>query len=171
MCSSDLMGLSFASDNESRRAYRQYVSGWMFEDLGLRPALGRTLTQSDDIRPGGHPYAMLSYDFWTTRLGQDPNIIGKTFRSGEEYEVIGITPKGFTGTDTGRFTDVFYTTMSNPEALKNQSWSWLRIWVRPRPGASLGVIRGSLASALAAFRRDEVRRAMRVDPVTTVREE
>jgi predicted permease len=151
------MGMVFASERESRRAYRQYVSGWMFPDLGLKPALGRAFTAADDVKPGAHPYAMLSYTFWNTRLGRDPNIIGKTFRSGDVYQVIGITPKGFTGTETGGFTDVFYTAMSNREAVVDQNWNWLRIWVRPRRGASLSLIREQLGAALATFRREQVK--------------
>src|ERR1700732_1112128 len=36
--------LTYKSDEEMERAYLQYVSGWMFSTLGIRPALGRVLT-------------------------------------------------------------------------------------------------------------------------------
>ena len=51
--------LTFKSDQEIEKAYLQYVSGWMFSTLGLRPELGRVLTENDDVKPGGHPYAVM----------------------------------------------------------------------------------------------------------------
>src|SRR5271155_5720864 len=74
--------LTYKSDEEIEKAYLQYVSGWMFPALGLRPALGRLLTENDDLKPGGHPYAVLSHDYWAHRFGENPKVIGKTFRMG-----------------------------------------------------------------------------------------
>jgi hypothetical protein len=47
--------LTYGSDRETEKAYRQYVSGWMFSQFGLHPALGRLLTENDDLKPGAHP--------------------------------------------------------------------------------------------------------------------
>ena len=85
------MDLTYESDQEMEKAYLQYVSGWMFDSFGLRPALGRLFTENDDLKPGAHPYAVLSYDYWTRRFGQDPKVIGRTFRMGERlYEIVGV---------------------------------------------------------------------------------
>jgi putative ABC transport system permease protein len=75
--------LTYGSDAEMEKAYRQYVSGWMFSSFGMRPALGRLLTESDDLKPGAQPYAVLSYDYWKHRFGQDPKVIGRAFRMGK----------------------------------------------------------------------------------------
>jgi hypothetical protein len=63
----DRVDLTYRSDEETERAYRQYVSGRTFDTFGLRPALGRLLTDRDDRTPGAHPYAVLSFDYWTRR--------------------------------------------------------------------------------------------------------
>ncbi len=39
----DRSDLTYRSDQETERAYRQFVSGWMFKTLGLRPAAGPAL--------------------------------------------------------------------------------------------------------------------------------
>ncbi len=97
------------------KAYRQYVSGWMFSSFGLRPAAGRLFTESDDSKPGAHPYAVLSYDYWTSRFGRDPKVIGRTFRIGNDlYEIVGVGPERFTGTEPGTVTDIFIPTMMHP---------------------------------------------------------
>ena len=98
----DRTDLTFASDNEMEKAHRQFVSGWMFSSFGLKPALGRLLSESDDLKPKAHAYAVLSYDYWTQRFGRDPKVTGKTFQMGnDQYEIIGVAPEGFTGTETG----------------------------------------------------------------------
>ena len=35
----DRIDLTYGSDQEMEKAYRQYVSGWMFVHFGLQPAL------------------------------------------------------------------------------------------------------------------------------------
>ena len=112
----DLMAISrplridvtFGSDEETERVWCQYVSGLMFSDFGLKPALGRLFSESDDVTPGAHPYAVISYDYWSRRFGKDPSVIGRRFRTGNDFlEIIGVAPEAFTGTDPGTFTDIF----------------------------------------------------------------
>lgn len=61
--------LTYGSTADTEKAYRQEVSGKMFSEFGLRPALGRLLTEDDDRVPGAKPFAVLSYDYWTARFG------------------------------------------------------------------------------------------------------
>lgn len=98
----DRVDLTFGSDAEMERAHRQFVSGWMFSAFGLQPALGRLLTQADDLKPKASPYAVISYHYWSQRFGRDPKIIGRRFQLANDlYEIVGVAPKEFTGTDTG----------------------------------------------------------------------
>jgi hypothetical protein len=36
--------LTFGADEDMEKANRQFVSGWMFDTFGLRPAMGRLFT-------------------------------------------------------------------------------------------------------------------------------
>ncbi|MBV9224740.1 MAG: ABC transporter permease, partial [Acidobacteriaceae bacterium] len=76
--------LTFRSDQEMERAHRQFVSGWMFSSFGLKAALGRLLTQSDDVQYKAHPFAVLSHSYWSRRFGSDRNVIGVKFRMGND---------------------------------------------------------------------------------------
>ena len=140
------------------KAYMQYVSGWMFSSLGLRPALGRLLTASDDLKPGAHPYAVLSYDYWRHRFGGDPKVVGRTFQmAGGLYEIVGVGPERFTGTETGMMTDVFLPMMmKNPHTLASPDNFWLRILVQLKPGAAPEPVHEKL---LATFRAIQQERA------------
>src|SRR5438034_1768287 len=54
------------------------VSGEYYSGLGLKPWLGRLISQDDNRVPGGHPIAVLSYGFWQRAYGEDPSVIGQT---------------------------------------------------------------------------------------------
>lgn len=150
--------LTYGSDDDMEKAYRQFVSGTHFGIFGLRPAMGRLFTDADDQKPGGHPVAVISYDYWTRRFGRDPKAIGRTFRQGTAlYEIVGVAEDGYTGTETGTMTDIFIPAMQNAEAINSAGWQWMRIWVRPKPGAELAQIQQPLQASLSAHRRERAK--------------
>ena len=54
------------------------VSGSYFPVLGVKPALGRLLGPQDDTPPGQNFVAVVSYGFWSSQLGGDRSVVGKT---------------------------------------------------------------------------------------------
>lgn len=149
----------FPSSDEPEKINRQFVSGNVFGVFGLQPALGRLLTPNDDVTPGAHPVAVLSYDFWMRRFARDPNVVGKTFRIGNDlFEIVGVGPKGFIGTEPGERTDVFVPAMMNAPAINSPGWSWFRIWMRPKPGWAPDQV---LQPLQAAFLREHEERVKR----------
>ena len=151
--------LTFGNSEAPEIVIRQYVSGNVFGTLGLQPAVGRLLTTGDDVAPGAHPVAVLSYDYWIDRFGGDPATVGSTFRSGgRQFEIVGVAPKGFTGTEPGSLTDVYMPAMMNAQAINNPGWSWFRIWMRPRAGNSPEQIRQLLQERFSADQRERARR-------------
>ena len=151
--------LTYGSDEDMERVYVQYVSGWTFAEFGLQPALGRLFTESDDLTPGAHPYAVLSHDYWTRRFGKDPQVLGRKFRNGNTaFEVAGVAPAGFTGTEPGTFTDLFIPAMMyDARALESPGWQWFRPWVRLSSGSSLEGVRERLQAAMLVHRQERVK--------------
>ncbi len=149
--------LTYGSDQDIEKACRQFVSGWMFASFGLRPAVGRLFTESDDVKPGGHPYAVLSYDYWTRRFGEDPKVLGRTFRmEGHLYEIIGVGPERFTGTEPGTVTDIFIPTMMHPGVTRSD-WTWMRTLARVKPGVPLEPLRAKLDAISLAFETERAK--------------
>ena len=149
--------LTYKSDEEIEKARLQYVSGWFFSSLGLRPALGRLLTQNDDLQPGAHPYAVLSHDYWSHRFGQDPKVLGRTFRMGDElYEIAGVVEEPFTGTEPGTMVDIFVPTMMNPAVTRKDS-TWHRTLALVKEGAALEPIRQKLDATSRAFEEERAK--------------
>jgi predicted permease len=151
--------LTYRSDPEMEKAYRQFVSGWMFGTFGLQPALGRLLTENDDLKPGATPWAVLSYDYWTRRFGRDAKVIGRKFRMDNDlYEIVGVAPEGFTGTETGTVTDVFIPmAMKNPQTLASSNNFWLRTLVQLKPGVSPDPVRERLRATFHAIQEERAK--------------
>jgi predicted permease len=136
--------ITYATDNEMEKAYRQYVSGWTFSDFGLQPALGRLFTDADDVTPGAHPVAVLSYDYWKRRFGLDPGVIGRTFHKDNDlFTIVGVAPKDFTGTEPGVSVDIFLPTMMH-EGVTHVDWSWFRTLAIVSPGTTPDSVRDTL---------------------------
>ena len=84
------------------------VSGGYFGLLNLRPALGRLIAPEDEPQVGESAVVVLSHHYWQRRFGGDPNVLGELLTvNGQELEIIGVAPEGFTGTILGTRMDVF----------------------------------------------------------------
>jgi putative ABC transport system permease protein len=153
----DRVDLTYGSDDEMERVHRQYVSGWMFGAFGLRPAVGRLFTENDDLKPGAHPYAVLSHHYWTRRFNRDSKVVGSKFRIGNDlYEIAGVAAAGFTGTEPGTFIDIFLPTMMNPGVDRSDS-SWFRPFAILKPGVAVEPVRSKLHVVMRAFQEERAK--------------
>jgi predicted permease len=142
----------------SERFLLQYVSGNVFPQFGLNPAAGRLLGPADDDKPGAHPVAVLSHNCWTQRFARDPRVVGSTIViNGDPFEVVGVAPSGFIGTEPGLVPDVFVPATMNTEALDAHGWSWFSLWLRPRPGVEPDTVRQMMQAAFDRGQRARVR--------------
>jgi putative ABC transport system permease protein len=149
--------LTYGSGQETERAHLQYVSGSMFDAFGLRPAAGRLFTEDDDLKPGANPVVVISYDYWERRFGRDPKVIGRTFHLGNDiFQIVGVGPEPFTGTETGTVIDVFVPLMMNGSILRGDS-TWLRTLVIMNPGVAIEPLRQKLAAVSLAFETERAR--------------
>ncbi len=140
----DRVDLTFASDGEMEKAHRQFVSGWTFSAFGLKPALGRLLTAADDRKLKASPSAVISFDYWSRRFGRDPRVLGRAFRLGDDlFEIVGVAPEGFTGTEPGVFSDIFLPNTMY-EGAAHDDWSWVRTFILMKSGGSRERVRDRL---------------------------
>ncbi len=73
------IGFTMIGLGEPREVQAGVVGGTYFEVMGLHPVLGRLIGPQDDgAKAAG--VVVLTYRFWTTTLGKDPSVIGKTVR-------------------------------------------------------------------------------------------
>jgi putative ABC transport system permease protein len=84
-----------AGDFAPERVPGSNVTAGFFDTLGVTPAAGRLFTEEDD-REGAPSIAIITYGFWQTRFGTDPDIVGKTVRvNAEPVEIVGVLPKDY----------------------------------------------------------------------------
>ena len=63
--------------------------------LGLHPFLGRDFDASEE-KPGTPPVLLLSYSLWQSRLGGDPNAVGKTITlDARNFTIVGVLPPNY----------------------------------------------------------------------------
>ena len=150
---SDRADITWATDDDTEKAHVAYVSGNMFPLFGLEPALGRLLTPADDRGPGEHPYAVLSWDYWNHRFGRDPHVLGRPVHIGDQtFEIIGVGPHEFTGTEKGTVTDLFLPVSMNRFANQDDI-TWHLVFLMLKPGVNPATALEPLRQHLTAVSR------------------
>ena len=110
-----------AQGGEQRAAEALWVSGNFFEVLGVRPAAGRLIAPSDDVR-GCAGTAVLGHAFWQREYGGAPSAIGSTLLlDGHRFDVIGVASPEFYGVDVGRAFEVAVPICAEPIVAGDQT--------------------------------------------------
>src|SRR4051812_26553501 len=140
-----LFGASVAMQGQTPvSAQGVFVSGSYFPVLGVRPALGRLLTPSDDQTIGGHYVTVLSHGFWEQQLGADPSVIDRQISiNGYPMTIVGVAPRGFYGTTLGARPEVFVPI--SMRHVMNRGFTefaernnyWVYLFGRLKPGATI----------------------------------
>jgi len=143
---SSLTELSFGHGKQSQMITGELVSGNYFDVLGVRPALGRAFLPEEDRTPGTHPVVVVSHAFWQSRLGGDPQLVGKTIRlNNQQYTIVGVAPSGFRGMDAPfapvvwipvMMTEATMTVRRTPPPLNDRGHEFAAIG-RLKPGVSI----------------------------------
>jgi len=103
---------SLGLPGNNQRLWGYLVTGNYFDVLGVGAARGRVLRPNDDLRPGGHPVAVLSWPCWHKHFGGDPAVVGRAVKiNGMDFTIVGVTPQGFFGTELFFAPDVFFPSM------------------------------------------------------------
>ncbi len=151
----DRTDITYSTDADMEKANVAYVSGNMFPLFGLQPTLGRLFSPVDDRGPGASPYAVLSWDYWNHRFGRDARVLGRTIHIGDQvFEIIGVGPKDFTGTEKGTVTGIFLPLNMNSAAAEDRTdWHHTFLMLKPDVNASavLEPIRLHLSAINHAF--------------------
>ena len=84
-----------SDDGRAEGARGAEMSASSFALTRVPPALGRVLTEADEV-VGAPDVVVVGYDYWRSRLGSRPDVIGSTLRiGGVPTTVVGVMPRGF----------------------------------------------------------------------------
>src|SRR5262245_42016361 len=154
--------MNLSQNGVNERVWGYLASGNYFDLLGVRAIKGRMFTQQEDIAPGAHPVAALSFGCWQRRFGGDPNLIGKTIKlNGHDFTIVGVTPEGFRGTVL-IFEPEIYTPMMMAKQIAPGESDWFEnrgnggifAFGRLKHGVTATEARESLNLLMAQFARE-----------------
>lgn len=162
------------SANEMQSVDSLWVSGELFDVLGVKAERGRLFKVADD-RPGcAFDTAVISHAFWQRYFGGEASVIGRTLTVLDKpVQVIGITPPTFTGLEVGQGFDIAFPMCAEAvwgESIKRSDIFWLTVMGRLNPGwtveraaghldaISPGLIEATLLTGYDSYVLDKYRR-------------
>jgi predicted permease len=141
---------------EPRVVQAGVVGGSYFTVMGLRPAVGRLLDATDD-GPKAAGAVVLTYRFWTTTLGSDPAVIGKTVRLGDRSAtIVGVLEPSVPYPSE---TEIIANVVTSPHHLSatmvdGRVHRMTELFARLAPNATLESARAELRTIHAAMVKD-----------------
>jgi predicted permease len=136
-----------------------YVSGRLFDVLGVTAIRGRMIAPADDggaSRGADGPVAVISHRLWRQRFAGARDVVGRQLTVQRvPFTIVGVMPPGFFGLDVGRVADVMLPFAVEPliegheSRLASRGSAWLQIMVRLRPGRGPEQTNAALRAAQA----------------------
>ncbi len=145
--------VSIRRGDRSDRRLVEDVSDNYWDDLGVRPALGRMFTSQEAL--ARTPLAVVSYRYWRAQLNADPNVIGRALvLDGTPFTIVGVAPRGFVGAQPMIVPDAWApASVLEPEMIDHRGGGGFRIMGRLRPGMSLAAARRALDGLATQLQR------------------
>jgi predicted permease len=163
-CASAPVRITWRAGTQAAKA--ELVTGNYFTTLGVRTASGRPIAPADDGAPGANPVVVLSYEFWSSRLGAEPGVVGQTLAvNGAPFVVIGVAAGGFNGLVQGDSPDLFVpvamqrTIAPAMTNMEDRTFSWLNIFARLKPGVSAASAQAATDVVFHAIRSADMNEA------------
>ena len=132
----------------------EFISGNYFQTFGLRPAAGRLLEESDNVR-GAPATAVMSYALWQRDYGRDLSVVGSTFWvNTNPVTIVGIAPERFYGDRMQITPPAIYLPIESMPSIRGEDFidnpeaRWLYLIGRVRPGVALAPLEVKLSVQL-----------------------
>jgi len=151
-------------NGSTERITFELVTDNYFSMLGVQPALGRLIRPNEGRAAREAPVVVLSYDYWLSRFGGDPSIVGRSVRlGGQPFTVIGVSSRSFRGTESllrvsayvpAWMIETFMSWASQQGTFEDRSLRTFSMLGRLRPGVSLEQARAALVVRASLLARD-----------------
>ncbi len=145
-----LMGL-VADTGEPIKVTGGRVSDNIFQALGARAAIGRTI-EPGDARPGAPAVAVLGDTLWRSRFNADPSVLGRAIHlDGTPHTIVGVMPAEFDIFSRGH--DLWSALPWDPST-RNHTATFSQALARLAPGVTPEEATRELAALAPAMRID-----------------
>jgi predicted permease len=157
------VAMNVGVDGQTERVSGELVSGTYFQVLGVGAAIGRVIVPDDDKTRGDGFVAVLSYDYWRTRFGGDPGIVGRQLTiNNYPYTIVGVSQAGFQGLDIGAVANLRVPVMLKAQVtpswddMDNRRSRWVNVFGRLKPGVTVGQAKTTLQPFFHGLLEQEV---------------
>ena len=133
------MAFNMVGANEPVQIFAGIVTGNYFDVMGLNAVVGRTFNTGDD-GSGAAPVMVLTHEYWMSRFGGDPGVVGRTVRvNGRTLTIVGVLQPA---PHYPQATDVFVNLVTSPHHLSatmvhGRTHRMTELFARLAPGATL----------------------------------
>lgn len=152
--------LDLVIDGQAELRSGQYVTGGFFQGLGVPPAAGRVINQDDD-RIGAPAIAVITDDYWRSRFGASPSVVGKHILINEKpFTIAGVAAPDFYGVSPNDKPSVFLPmaniALTRPESAEEDmfhdgTYYWIELMGRLRTGVTFTQAQAQLAGPFHGF--------------------
>jgi len=147
---------------DPRQVMGMIVSANYFAVLGVTPAKGRMFVPAEDTGRLAHRVTVLSYPTWKGIFGGDESIVGRrTILNGQDYEIIGVAPEGFSGNIAIVSPSMWVPLMQLNELRPGSEQAWeargnnsFSVVARLKPGVSVTAANDRMAALISQLRTE-----------------
>ena len=144
LIASTISNVFWTGTGEPLRLRGNFVSVNTFRVMGVKPLLGRYLTERDGA-PEASPVAVLGYKFWLRQFGGDPRVIGREMRLNDKVRtVVGVMPRRFMWRGADVYLPVVFRRGQAVEGVRD-----IAIIGRLKPGVTQAEARTALRPVLS----------------------
>jgi predicted permease len=165
--------LSATIDGHAELVTGQMVSGNFYDQLQVRPQIGRTIQPADDDVAGSGNVVMISDGMWSRLFGRSPDAIGKTIQLNLiPMSIVGVNPPEFTGANSVQIApDVFFPLSmqpvlspigihkDHPSVLDDSEMWWVEVMAREKPG----IPSATAQAAMTTWIEQDIRATMKLE--------
>jgi putative ABC transport system permease protein len=165
------LAVGSATDAEETLVAATSASFWRLFDA--RPQLGRFFTTEEDNETESARVAVLSHDYWQSRFGGSPDVVGATIIiAPARYTIIGVAPRGFVGVERdtpGIFIPIAIAAVDDfgpmwNGARSSYAMSWLELYGRRRADVPVERATNDLTAAFRASYRTQMQQEPQFTP-------
>jgi putative ABC transport system permease protein len=139
--------VSEISGDLPERVSRAWVTARFLEVWRVAPQLGRGFSDDDHL-PGATPGVLISDRYWRRRFDADPNVVGRTVRTGSASSpIVGVMPASFLFPD--RDVDLWFAGQMTNQIAQVRYATWYLGIGRLKPGVTLEQARANMSSVQA----------------------
>ncbi len=147
------VGRNLTGGGRPERVLAEEVTANYFQTLGVTPVLGRAFS-SEENTAGRERVVIISHALWQSRFGGTPDVLGKTVRLGETYEIVGVLPPDFVALSQPGATEemaIWLPIVYEPSSLTNRKEHIVQVVARLAPHASVESARAEIAAVSEAM--------------------